>query len=426
MAYYYIRTLIYRPAVGSSLGHKAAPALMSIADSSKHIVQIIQLLEERNMIFSFCLNKCDLLIVCGMTLLYQVVDLKQESKMMREHERLVNAVVKITERAKAPGSWDLKRIAGRLVTIDESAAAAPVSPQEANMQGPSQRSSPSMGAPRKAASTNGKCLAASASDSDLHDSHDRMRRMTMPTGQGQRPEFFRSPSRQSFENLPVESSYNGDQYMQAPRKLSARQQPTSSNLSPSRSQPNLDYLSLGNTPSQSRQTSPPRSQMQPPPPSMMPQQQRQQPGQPRRGPRQVKVPDSVSGPEWEVLLGQMDGGLNNVYDAIYGGGQPFLGEADVSALQNEWSPDTWDLSNFNIGDLGPGPAAPQSVLSLSDESLSSGEDVAPSELGLSMGSVNYANSNGSGNGDNNGNNNSNTILTGNHRYVMEPLTGFPL
>lgn len=405
---------------------------MSIADSSKHMIQIIQLLEERNMIFSFCLNKCDMLIVCAMTLLYQAIDLNKESKLMREHEKLVNAVVKITARAKAPGSWNLKKIAGRLVTIDEPFTVQAVSLHDASMQAPSQRSSPSMGAARKAASTNGHYLEASASETDLHDKHDRMRRMTMPSGQGQRPEFFRSPSRQSFESPAADSPYkHGDHCMPAPRKLSSRQQTASSSLSPSRSQPNLDYLSLGSTPSQSRQPSPPRSQMQPPQSSMMgqQQQQRQQNGQARRGPRQVKVPDSVSGPEWEVLLGQMDGGLNNVYDAIYGGGQPFLGDADVSQLQgNEWSPDTWDLSNFNIGDLGPGPAAPQSVLSLSDESLSSGEDVAPSELGLSMGSVNYARSNGSDTSTGNGNgNNSNTLLTNNHnQYVMEPLNGFPL
>ena len=111
MAYYYIRTLILRPAVGSSLGQKAAPALISIGESSKHIIQIVQLLEERRMSFSFCLNKADVVILCGMTLLYQGLDLKQDSRLLKDSERLVNAVIKLTDKLKAPGSYDFKRVA---------------------------------------------------------------------------------------------------------------------------------------------------------------------------------------------------------------------------------------------------------------------------------------------------------------------------
>jgi len=68
-------------------------------------------------------------------------------------------------------------------------------------------------------------------------------------------------------------------------------------------------------------------------------------------------------------------------------------ETPLSTASNygEWAPDSWDLTNFNLGDFGSNPAAPQSVLSMSDESLSSGEEVAPSELGLSVSSMEYRN-----------------------------------
>jgi hypothetical protein len=115
-------------------------------------------------------------------------------------------------------------------------------------------------------------------------------------------------------------------------------------------------------------------------------------------PRQRHLPSSslktatpVNAADWEILLGSLDGGLNNVYDAIYGGrGFPTaesvppqsaavaVAEATTTA---DWSPDAWDLSTFSIG--GDFAAAPQS---LSGDSLSSGEDIAPSELGLSLGS----------------------------------------
>jgi hypothetical protein len=92
----------------------------------------------------------------------------------------------------------------------------------------------------------------------------------------------------------------------------------------------------------------------------------------------------------------MDGGINNVYDAIYGG-PPLVEAIPPASTGADWSPDSWDLANFNLdngagagGDFGTaGPGAPQSVLSLSDESLSSGEEIAPSELGLSVNSAEY-------------------------------------
>ncbi|UKZ62167.1 uncharacterized protein TrAtP1_003425 [Trichoderma atroviride] len=127
LTYYYIRTLIYRPAVGSSLGPKAAPALMTISESSKHIIQIAELLEERNLSFSFCMNKCDLLALCALTLLYQTIDLKRDSKVLRENERLVNDVLKTLRKNQSPGFVDLERAANVLVTVTDPSGPIPMS-----------------------------------------------------------------------------------------------------------------------------------------------------------------------------------------------------------------------------------------------------------------------------------------------------------
>ena len=45
--------------------------MVALASSSKHIIQIVQLLEERRMSFSFCLNKNELLLLAGFGLLYR-------------------------------------------------------------------------------------------------------------------------------------------------------------------------------------------------------------------------------------------------------------------------------------------------------------------------------------------------------------------
>lgn len=151
-----------------------------------------------------------------------------------------------------------------------------------------------------------------------------------------------------------------------------------------RARSHLDYLSLNNTPNQSQPTSPGQGRMQPP--TSLPRHQNQR----LNAQMDAKVA-AISGTEWEALLGSMDGGVNNVYDAIYGGNSSLINEASMPTPNpNDWSPDSWDLSSFNLGEFGDfGNPAPQSVLSISDESLSSGEEIAPSELGLSVGSADY-------------------------------------
>ncbi|KZL76914.1 transcriptional activator protein acu-15 [Colletotrichum tofieldiae] len=386
LAYYYTKTLIFRPAVGSSLGHKAAPALMSIAESAKHVVQIIQLLEERNMTFSFCLNKTDTLVLCGITLLYQSFELKQDSMMLKDVERLVNSVLQILTKAKAPGSFDLKRVAGILVRLDE--ANLPTPPQqspEASMPAP-QRSSPPASAPKKKSpqQTLGRLPSAAASESDLIQQQEKMRRMTMPSIHS-RPELYRSRSKPSIDNL--------QQQDMAPRRDQRLSMSQISNRFRASSKQNLDYLSLSSTPNGSSPPSPTTARLHQHILAAAHQNLYAQHQQQQQQPQKVS---GVSPSEWEALLGSMDGGLNNVYDAIYGGGGgvlPTMGETPASSSTglDSWSPDSWDLANFNIGDFGTNPAPPQSVLSVSEESLSSGEDLTTSDLNLSVSSLEYRN-----------------------------------
>ncbi|GKT49010.1 transcriptional activator protein acu-15 [Colletotrichum spaethianum] len=379
LAYYYTKTLIFRPAVGSSLGHKAAPALMSIAESAKHVVQIIQLLEERNMTFSFCLNKTDTLVLCGVTLLYQSFELKQDSKMLKDVERLVNSVLQILTKAKAPGSFDLKRVAGILVRLDE--ANLPTPPQQ------SPESSMPASAPKKKSpqQTLGRLPSAAASESDLIQQQEKMRRMTMPSIQS-RPELYRSRSK------PSDNPQQQDMAARRDQRLSMSQISNRIRMS---SKQNLDYLSLSSTPNASSPPSPTSARLHQHLLAAAHQNLYAQHQQQHNQQQPQKV-SGVSTSEWEALLGSMDGGLNNVYDAIYGGGGsalPTMGETPASSSTglDSWSPDSWDLANFNIGDFATNPAPPQSVPSVSEESLSSGEDLATSDLNLSVSSLEYRN-----------------------------------
>ncbi|KAI8633968.1 fungal-specific transcription factor domain-containing protein [Xylariaceae sp. FL1651] len=395
LAYYYIRTLVYRPAIGSSLGGKATPALLATAESSKHIIQIIQLLEERSMSFSFCLNKTDVLVLCGVTLLYQSLELKHDSKLMKDAERLVNAVLKTLQKVRAAGISDLKRVARMLIIVDEPSQPTPMqrSPGTTMAAPPSRTSPPASILKKNSPYGIGRHTGATMSETDLLSQQEKLRRMTMPSTSNGRPELYRAQSRASFDHTGIEQPVSRRDH----RFSIAQIQQTMMRMSSAhKMKPGLDYLSLSsnNTTSNPQPPSPIHNRIpsQPMATSQQPQTPLYQPNQMNKN---VSGGGGISLSEWEALLGAMDGGQVNVYDAIYGGPALSL-ETPTNATTNytEWSPDSWDLSGINIGDLDltTSAAGPQSVLSLSDESLSSGDDLASNELYLGMTSDEYQSS----------------------------------
>jgi hypothetical protein len=148
--------------------------------------------------------------------------------------------------------------------------------------------------------------------------------------------------------------------------------------------PNLDYLSLSSTPVPSQPQSPIQNRTQQ-------QQHRQNNHAPiyQNNPYSTTKTSSVSPSEWEVLLGSLDGGQTDLYDAIYGGPTLSLTE-NTTSNYGDWSPDSrWDMTSFTMNDFSSVPGAARSVLSFSEESLSSGEDLSGNDLGLSGRPLDY-------------------------------------
>jgi hypothetical protein len=392
LAYYYTRTLIYRPAVTSSLGPKAAPALISVGESSKHIIQIIQLLDERSMSFSFCLNKSDTLILCGMALLYQTMGLKQDSKVLKDNERLVNAVIKVVEKAKAPGSYDFKRVAGLLVTVDEPAPQSLPTPPgqspDVGLTGPAMHRASSTTL-HKIQSTLGRHSSASISETDLLLQQEKLRRMAMQHAQPGRPEQYPARSRGSFDSSRPTVPLAQRDHRLSLTHAQAAQAAMIARVSTSPTVPAKQNIDYHYSQSQSQPSSPVegRSGLQQRPPPGPQQQQSQLYAQLQKG-------ASLSTAEWEAILSSIEGGQINVYDAMYGGpGLTALGvdnggiDTTVANAAAAWSPDSWDLAGFNLGDFGPGsdsvPASAHSVLSMSEDGLSSSDDL------ISVGSMDF-------------------------------------
>jgi hypothetical protein len=363
--------LIHRPAVGSSLGNKSSASVISLAESSKHIIQIVQLLEERSMSFSFCLNKNEMLTLCGLSLLYHGLDLKQEGKLMQDGNRLVSVVIKYLETAKAPRAADFRRLAASMINLDtkpkpSNAMGAPSStkPAVAPLPNTKPNTSPS-GRHKQLQSQVHRHASASMSESDLLSQQEKLKRVTLPNVSSQPSESqSHHYGRTSMDSAWSESAMDKRDYRGSAPHSRTILKPRAGKTS---KLPNLDYLSLHTTPTQSQ-----------------PQAQPSQTTQVSHG--SILPTSAYSGPkttaestEWDVLLGSFDD--RNLYDAIYGGpSSAHLSLGAAGSNYGSWSPESWDLASAPVGDF-MNAATSQSVLSLSDEGLSSGEEPSANEMG---------------------------------------------
>lgn len=298
---------------------------------------------------------------------------------MQESQRLVGSVVQILEKFRAPGAADFKRLATTMMKLDSP------SPVQSN------RSINSMAAPTSSKSTPSPSLSrqalrpqlyrqtsATMSENDLLSQQEKLRRATLPHITLSRQDYARG--RSSIDSTRSESPMSRREYHPGASTLPTVLQPRKvKNEKP----PNLDYLSLSNTPVASQPQSPVQSRKPAPQNHNHNSSSIHTPIFPHNTyTPSAKPSGGVSASEWEVLLGSLDGGQTNLYDAIYGG--PALSLSDhPSSTYGDWSPDSaWDMSSLTMGDFASAPGAARSVLSFSEESLSSGEELSTSDLGL--------------------------------------------
>jgi hypothetical protein len=100
------------------------------------------------------------------------------------------------------------------------------------------------------------------------------------------------------------------------------------------------------------------------------------------------IKSEVSASDWERLLSSLDSGQTNIYDNIYGG-PPAEALLDVAPLSTSAdSTSTWSPNAWSWGGSSEQSAPPQSVLSFTDESLTSGEEFSNNscEFGSTPGS----------------------------------------
>lgn len=358
LAFYFIRTLIHRPAVISSLGAKAPSSTVALADSSKHIIQIVQLLEERRMSFAMCLNKDEVLLLAGLSLILQGLNIKQEGKLMHDNQRLVSSVITILERNAFSGAATLKKIACSTIAIEQFVK--PPSPTDRSRTSRRDSIASSLGpqAISKFARQGLQAVTSRFSFATTQSTKHEMsstRRSTAPSLSLGLALHSRNLSQASISSVRSEPIYS-----LARSPLQAAQPQINSTYTDG---PNLDYLSFSNdesllTPSYT-----------------------------------ADVKDLTDTSEWESLLGFIDASETFLEDNSYSSCDPlssyvdtpsqtdtfsnFLQDPEPPEGTHEKSPKVWPT----IGGPSEHSASTQSDFSLSEESATSGEDWSSCELG---------------------------------------------
>ncbi|KAI9722198.1 MAG: hypothetical protein M1828_004881 [Chrysothrix sp. TS-e1954] len=235
LTYHYIRTLIHRPFMCTDNNDRASAAVVAVSSSSKHIVQIIQLLDERHLSFSHCFNKTELILVAGFGLMVQTLDLGQNSKLLKDIQRMLVAVISMLEQVRADGAQEFKRLGCSLLAVRRASPQEPPShqqqPHRASTESPSvsgesmHKRKGFMDIARRYSLASGRS-ATKDSDSSPFDIRKRLGRSTMPAPR-------HSPSQYSNSSEAI-------------LKSESITPPYRQNSKPSASTPNLnlDYFSF--------------------------------------------------------------------------------------------------------------------------------------------------------------------------------------
>ncbi|RJE19800.1 transcriptional activator protein acu-15 [Aspergillus sclerotialis] len=334
LIYYYIRSLIHRPAVCFGDEQIKSPSVLTLSDSSKHIIQILELLDERRLCLSFNLNRKELVFAAGLGLLWQNMGLKRDSKLVKESRKLLSSIVEQLESEHSPAATQFSGIANILVSLDGK----PNTPAKPTMSPPSDKP---MKFPKKQIQSWKQRLAGNAASEPRANPDCMSRRATISGASPPNPRHIQSPSRAS---LP--STYSEPVQNFPPDGLQHQY------LTPS----HLEYDHTHSTVESASR--------------------------------------AMTATDWEYVLGDMDRGYSNIFTGIYGGKECGEDHGPFASLTAEYnqkpeppmpvpvstqdvpglSPETWSASS---SDIPPHQETNQSAFSYSEESMGSADDGAP-------------------------------------------------
>ncbi|KAJ6181023.1 hypothetical protein N7519_011484 [Penicillium mononematosum] len=118
LVYYFIRSLIHRPAVCYADETLRSASILALSDSAKHIIQILELLEERRLCLSVCINRKELIFFSGLGLLWQMLDVKNDSKLAKDSQKLLGTVMQYLQSESSAAAAEFGTLSNTLVSLD--------------------------------------------------------------------------------------------------------------------------------------------------------------------------------------------------------------------------------------------------------------------------------------------------------------------
>ncbi|KAJ5753150.1 Transcription factor [Penicillium odoratum] len=344
LVYFFIRSLIHRPAVCFADENLRSRSVLAMSDSSKHIIQILELLDERRLCLSFSLNRKELVFFSGLGLLWQTIGLKRDSKLAKESQKLLATATQQLGAESSAAAAEFSHIINILVPCENQGTL-------------SHKHETEMAAPNKSFKSPKKQLQSLKSGISSSMGRDHAPKQASPSRRNTvsgatlttAAQSLRSPS---WNSLPPSQP----DHLSTPNFQTGRH---SFDLS---SDPHM--LSTGYDYTRDMSTSTPSDAT--------------------RG--------AITMADWEYVLSDMDRGYSNIFNGIYGGKEcgedpgPF---ASITAEYNrkandglampspsdmvKLSPESWSASSGDYANQQDHVA--QSVLSYSGESMSSEDNL---------------------------------------------------
>lgn len=336
-----------------------------LAAAAKHIVQILDLLDERCMNYTFPVSKQDVLLNAGFSILWQCTDLEDDSKIIKDNQKSLTLLLAKIAKENMPVGSEFQKVARAFVTLgtprtmqsQRTLADTPPARLPNNTSAPTAHKSRT---PKKQLQAIASKISSFAKDKPEIQPRRRTQSQEIDTSNLTSNPFPRNIS--SLSLISTQSAPTAHMSLSSPKTPS-----TLRPMGPAASVMNLDYFPF-------------EASLQPYPTGNS--------SSTILAPRKTSSPgvDDRNLDAWEHITTVYDTLATDAYSTM----QPVALDKCIS--NPELDATDWNIDSWQLTDLWTGKAhVPQSLLSFSEESMTSGDDFVFSTAGSSHhGSVSTA------------------------------------
>lgn len=331
-----------------------AAATIVLAAAAKHIIQIVDLLDERCMNYTFPASKQDVLLNAGFSILWQCMDLDDDSSIVKDNQKsLTLLLAKVAKENTSVGS-EFQKIACTFVAIGTPRT---MQPRHISLDTPAAQLLSSMPAPtankHKTPRKQLQAIASRITSMATKDKPDIQPKRKIASSQPSPTAIKANPFPRNISSLSLISTQSAPSMpppTPSPRCQSMR------STGPASSGVNLDYFPF----EMPAQTCPTRNSSS----TMLPPRKQSTLSVNSQDPYHEHEVDA-----WEHITPDFHPAHADIYSTI----EPTVLDKCISNPETghiEWNADPWQLSGLYADKAH----VPQSLLSFSEESLTSADD----------------------------------------------------